>query len=222
MASTLNYTTVEDIENLLQVNVDDSFEPTVETWITVAERRVNNYLGYTTASGLWNEEVSDEIQEGHIDEESNLVVFPRKRPLNSVSSLEIIKGNQTVTIQLTDGSNPRYNIPTVADRLFYPDRELRLSSTPSFIHSFTDVQGVRFLTKMSYIGGYTSIPEDISLATAYFASDTFMRHANKEGLRSLTQGRVTKRWAEFQDGESDFIKEGKSLLNHYRIASGWV
>lgn len=223
MASTLAYANVTDIENLLQVDIDASFEATVDTWITAAERRVNNYLGYTTASGIWNEQVVDEIQDGRIDAEANLVVFPRKRPINSVSAISLVKGSDEVSLSLTDSDGTsRLTIPTTADKLVFPDGEFQLSASPTFLSNFRQLRGVSFFTKMSYIGGYSSIPEDITLATAYFASDFFMRHANKEGLRSITQGRVTKRWAEFSDGESDYTKEAKSLLNHYRISSGWV
>jgi hypothetical protein len=50
-----------------------------------------------------------------------------------------------------------------------------------------------------------------------------MRHANKEGLESITQGRVSKRWYQRQEGgESDFYKDALTLLKPYRIVSRWL
>ena len=60
------------------------------------------------------------------------------------------------------------------------------------------------------------------MATTMITADFFMRQANKEGLSSITQGRVSKRWAETKDGRSSFILDAERIMQHYRISSGWV
>ena len=222
MASTFNYATVTDLENLLLIDVASTFESQVEEWITAAERQVNQYLGYTTTSGLWNESVVDEISKAKVDSGLNLVVHPRKRPINSVSAIDLIKGGDAITLTLTnsDGTT-KYNLPTKGGEIVFPNFEIDTSGS-TVLNSFADIKYSDYYTRIDYLGGYTAIPEDITVATTLWASDIFMRQSNKENLRSITQGRLTKRWSELKDGESDFIKQSKALLNPYRIASNWV
>lgn len=222
MSSTLNYATVTDLENLLLVDVDASFEAQVETWITASETRVNNYLGFTTASGLWNESITGEINDARVDGDANLVIHPRKRPINSISSLKIQKGTRSITVSLTDGDgNNRYILPVQRNMLVYPGFELSIASSSVAITNFYNIKYRRWYTNIDYIAGYTAIPADISQATTLLTADLFMRHANKEGLAALTQGRISKRWMERRDGKSDLILDAEQILNHYRIASGW-
>ena len=229
MASALNYTTQTDLENLLLVTIDPSFSTQIDTWISAAEVYINGYLGYTTASGLWNEQITAETIEARVDGDLNLVVYPRKRPINSVSQLQLLKGSQSITLSLTTSdSTPRYVIPTPGNVIVYPSMELGLQGS-SVIRSLAAIKYNRVFTRLNYIAGYTSIPEDIELATTYVVADTFMRQANKEGLVGITQGRVSKRWREvrssgpgaLQERKSDYMLSAEDILNSYRIASGW-
>lgn len=222
MASTLNYATSTDLSNLLLLTIDSTFTAQVDTWISTAEVMVNNYLGYTTASGIWNEQVSNELNETRVDGDLNLVIYPRKRPVNSVSAISIVKGPVSVALSLTDtAGNTRYQIPIQNNVVVYPNYQLSLTAS-TILHHFGIIKYSRFYTKISYIGGYTAVPNPINLATVYFTADILMRQANKEGLSSLTQGRITKRWAEEKDGKSNWMRRAEELLNFYRISSGWV
>jgi len=221
MASQFQYATITDLENLLLVDVDSSFESQVETWIGAAEQQVNNYLGYVTASGLWNEQITGELNDARVDGDLNLVIHPRKRPINSLSSLQLWRGSDSITLDLTDDSTNRYIIPVQANVIVYPNDELTISGNSILIAGFSEIKFSRWYTKINYIAGYTSIPKDIAYATTLLASDVFMRHANKEGLVSLTQGRISKRWRERSDGRSDLQIDAFRVLDHYRVASGW-
>lgn len=217
----LGYCTEEDIENFLLLDIDSSFSSQVSTWITSAEKWINNYCGYTTASGLLRESIADEIVPGRIDSDLNLVVFPRKTPIVSVSAIALIKGTSSVTLGLTSGSTNRYNIPTTADYIYYPQAELSISGA-SIISSFAELKGQRFFCQTSYIAGYNPLPADVHLATVNIVADYIMRHANKEGLQSITQGRVAKTWYQRKGGESDFVQDAKLLLAPYRMGAHWA
>lgn len=222
MASTLSYASKTDLENLLLVTIDSSFNTQIDTWISTGETMVNNYLGFTTASGIWNESVSNELNECRVDGDLNLVIYPRKRPVNSVSAISIVKGPVSIALSLTDTEgNTRYQIPIQQNVIVYPNYQLSLTAS-TILHHFGIIKYSRFYTKVSYIGGYTTVPGPINLATTYYVADIFMRQANKEGLSSITQGRITKRWAEERDGRSNWMRRAEELLNYYRIASGWV
>jgi hypothetical protein len=221
----LGYCDETDIENFLLLDIDRSFSEQVEDWIAAAELHVNKYIGHTTASGVLLETITNENAAGRIDSESNLIVFPRKIPIVSVQGITLVKGTSTIELELEDGSgNTRYNLPPANDYLLYPNQELSISGA-SIISSFSEIKTVKFFSQIDYVGGYAVVPADIRMATVNLASDMVMRHANKEGLESITQGRVSKRWRQryFNEfGESDFILDAYKLLDHYRIASRWI
>lgn len=222
MSSTLQYTDVTALQNLLLITIDPSFTAQVDSWISTAEVMVNNYLGFTTTSGIWNENISNETNECRVDGDLNLVIYPRKRPVNSVSAINVTKGPVSIALSLTDtAGNTRYTIPVPSSVIVYPNYQLSLTAS-TILHHFGIIKYSRFYTKISYIGGYTSVPGPINLATVYFAADIVMRQANKEGLTALTQGRITKKWAEEKDGKSNWMRRAEELLNFYRISSGWV
>jgi hypothetical protein len=91
----------------------------------------------------------------------------------------------------------------------------------SIMTSFNDIKGSNGFVKIDYTAGFDTVPYDIRQATVNMVSDMVMRHTNKEGLASITQGRVSKRW-ETKDGQSDFVKDAYELLSSYRIASQWL
>lgn len=221
-ATPLGYCDKTDVENLLLTTIDSSFNTQVNDWISAAEKMVNTYTGYTTASGILNEAIVDEVGEGMIDSEANLMLFPRKVPLNSISSLQLVKGSDSLTISLTNGNgDPKYNIPTHKKYLLYPDYELTITGS-SIISSFGDIRNNKFFYKISYIAGFTEVPANIRLATTNFVADVVMRHSNKEALAAITQGKVSKRWQERKDGHSDFYLDAIELLNPYRMSHRWM
>jgi len=221
MASDKNYATIDDLSNLLLVDVDSTFKAQVEKWISAAEIYAEGFTGFTTVSGFWNEAITGELLESRVDGDGNLVIYPRKRPVNSVSKIELWKGSDSMTLSLTDGANTRYIIPAQNNCIIYPNHELTISSSSYSINNFYNIKYSRWYTKVDYIAGYSTIPKDITMAVTLIASDYFMRHANKEGLVSMTQGRISKRWSERKDGKSDLVVQAEDILLGYKIASGY-
>lgn len=223
----LGYCTKENIENYLLLDIDSSFNDQITDWIATAEKQTNRYLGYTTASGILREAITDETAISHVDSDSNLMIFPRKIPIVSVSAISLIKGTDSITLSLTSGSGNRYNIPTTADYILYPDYELSVTGA-SIISSFSDIRFTKFFSKIDYIGGYSEVPADIRQAAVCYVSDIIMRHSNKEALESISQGRISKRWFSRrwsrgrESGKSDFVLDAEQFLLPYRIASKWV
>ena len=221
----LGYCDETDLENFLLIDINNNFSPQIEDWIATAEAQVNNYLGYTTASGILAEQVVNEIAYGRVDSDLNLMIFPRKIPIISLSSLTLTKGTTSLALTLADNlGNVKYNIPSSNDFILYPSYELALAGSP-VIKSFADIKYKKFFNKISYTAGYTSVPADIRMATVNLVSDMVMRHTNKEGLDLLTQGRVTKRWATRLNPLTDkslYYRDAMELLRPYRIATKWI
>ena len=215
------YCNEADIENFLLLTIDGSFSAQIEDWIAAAEKQVDNYLGYTTASGIFAEHITAEKAKGKVNGEGDLVVFPNKIPIISVSGIDLVKGTSSVSLSLTDSAGTaRYDIPVEADRIYYPNQEFSLTGT-STIGSFFNVKFMTFFTKLNYIAGYTTVPADIRLATVNLVADIVMRHSNKEGLISMSQGRISKTWMN-REGASDFYLDAINLLSPYRITSQWL
>lgn len=224
MASTFGYATKNDLQNLLGINIDSSFNTQIDTWISAAERRVNQYTGYTTASGMLMEAITGEVAEARVDGDLNLVVFPRKNPISSVSQIQIVKGSYAITLSLTNSSGTnRYALPDPKNVIVYPNYEVTQTATSAlFIRNFVDIKFSRFFTNINYIAGYNPLTEDVQLATTLLAADIVMRQSNKEGLVSMTQGRLSKRWGERKDGRSDFEIQAFDILTNYKLSSGWL
>lgn len=219
----LGYCSEEDVENFLMIDINNTFSTNISSWIASAEKWVNNYLGYTTASGIMAEQFTNTIEDtATVDSEGNLVVFPRKTPIISLDSISLVKGTDSLDLTLTaSNGDTKYQIPADSDMIIYPGYELSLSGA-SVINSFFDIRYAKFYAKLTYRAGYTEVPADINLATVNVVSDTVMRHTNKEGLESVSQGGVSKKWFQRKSGESDFVEDAKILLNPYRVTSRWI
>lgn len=227
------YATEEDVENILLTDINDSFSDQINNWIVAAEDAVDTYLGYTTASGIWNERIVEEVGEiGKIDSRNNLVIFPRKRPINAVEKIELISGTRSISLALTNGTrvnvdgetvtNYRYNIPSTGNKIIYPNREISTDGGTLVIGGFHDIKYQNFLTRMTYTAGFTEIPGPINIATAMLVGEVTLRHKNKEGLAMLQQGRITKEWFQRKAGESDLVVDAYKMLTPYQITARWV
>jgi hypothetical protein len=213
----LGYCDVIDIENFLLTEIDSTFEPQVLDWVSTAEQKINRYLGYTTASGIFMEQISGELTDVRVNTIGDLMVFPKKIPINSISGLSIVKGSDSISMTLEDDSGTdKYTISPNSDYIIYPSGELETYS------SFHNLKYSKGYAKLNYIAGYDTVPGDIRQAAVNLVSDIVMRHSNKEGLESITQGRVTKRYWARTDGHSDFYLDAMDLLRPYRIASRWL
>lgn len=217
----LGYCEERDLENFLLTDIDDTFSQQIEDWIAGAEAQVNKYLGYTSPSGILLEDIVNERAYGKVDNEGNLLVYTKKQPIVTCSGIQLYKGTSTIDLTLTSNGTDKYNLSPTSEYIMYASEELSLSGS-SLIRNFYELRGSKFFVKVSYQGGYSTVPADIRMATVNLVADIIMRHSNKEGLASITQGRVTKRWLDRRDGESDFVKDAYNLLRPYRMASRWL
>ena len=206
-----NYITVDYFKlNNPTVDVSQYSDTTISGMIAVASKWVDSYLDYS----LHSETVVNEKSSGYINSDVDLVIFPRKRPVISVSSIQIVKGNDIITLSLTDGSSNRYDIPSTNDRISYPDSQLSVTSV-STIGSFSNIRHVGFYSLITYRAGYDSIPLDIQDAVSLHVKDQIARGMNVTGATRIQQGGISMSF-ESRKGESDNIADARSNLNKYR------
>lgn len=71
------------------------------------------------------------------------------------------------------------------------------------------------LTRVTYLGGYTVIPDDIKIAVSYLLADDFMRISNPYMATSIRQGARSQGF-QFQKGVSPNVAMAQEILDNYR------
>jgi hypothetical protein len=197
-----------------EVDVSRFSDATLSGIITQASARVDSFVEYTFDV----ENVVDEKSDGYVNSIGDIVIFPRKRPINSVSAISIVKGTFDTAVSLTSGGENLYDIPTTKDRIVIPGDSLTLNAV-----SILDTQALRtnqFFTKISYNAGYTTIPSDVQQATMLYALDILSRRNNLSGATSVSQGGISITYSD-NKGRSDFVKDAEELLAGYVRSSGF-
>lgn len=187
--------------------------PTISGMISQASRMVSSYLQFTPIA----EDITDEVKEAGITPNGDLMIFPAKVPIVSVSAIKLYKGATTININLLDGAgNTKYNIDFNKRHIRYPFSEITLQGTPIFTN-FYSLRGTHFYIKLSYRGGFEpyAIPADIQLATVLYVREILSRQSNPIGATELRQGGVAFKFSSTND-KSDLIRDAERLLNPYR------
>jgi hypothetical protein len=188
--------------------------PTLSGYIQAASKIASDYLEYTPLA----EDIVGEIRDGRITSEGDLLIFPAKLPIASLSSLEITRGTASVTLSLVNGAGAnRYNIDFNKRHVRYPYQELVIQGTPVFTN-FNNLRGIQFYTKMSYRGGYevASLPQTIKQAVAILVMDLIGPQNNPTGATEIRQGQVSFKYNSYGEAQSQLMKSALRLLNPYR------
>jgi len=163
------------------------------------------------------ETITDEISKAYIDADNSLVVFPRKKPIQTLTSLKIVKGDAEVELTLTDSNGSfSYTIPTTKDRIILPVDDITLNSVD--LLDFSTLRNVDFYSKITYTAGYSTIPNIIKEATALFTLDSIARRSNLSGATSINQGGIS---ITYGNGRSDLVKDAERLLKGYKKVGGF-
>lgn len=196
-----------------EIDVSQYSAPTMSGIITQASSMVANYLQYTPVA----EDITNELKEAFISTDGDLLVYPAKLPIISVSSLKIAKGATELAITLTEtDGTAKYNVDFARRNLRFPWGEVVLQGTAVF-NDFYSLRGQQFYTKMSYRGGWEAyaIPDDIKLATILYTRELISKRNNTSGAQSITQGGISLRFSDRTE-KSDLVKDAERLLGPYR------
>lgn len=198
-----------------EVDISQYTEPTLSGMISQASAMVSDYLDYSPVL----ETITDESKKGMVTTDGDLLIFPNKLPVQSVSSIGVYKGTTTVSITLTDSAgNNRYNIDYTKRNVRVPWGEVAITGNPVF-NNFFQLRGLEFYTKMTYQGGwaYSELPRAIKQATILYVRDIISRKYNPQGASRISQGAITIEFAQRKDGStSDLVSDAQKLLQTYR------
>lgn len=184
---------------------------TISGFIQRASAMVDNFLGYT----LPIETITAEKSEGKIDTDGSLVITPRKRPIEDVTAVSLVKGNDTITLTLLDGADQKYDIPEPKTKFVYPNAELSATGV-SVVASFYELRRNPFFAEITYRAGYETIPADIKEATTLYVRELFSKRSNTVGASEIRQGGITIKYEQRNGSKSDLVSDAESILQPYR------
>ena len=178
--------------------------------------RAERFLNYT----LPFEVITGEKVEGNIDANGDLVIHPRKFPVRSVDSVQIVKGGFNATLDFSD----RTDIPTRGDEVVVDGHTVIISNFLSI--NFTQLRFHSFYTLVNYQAGFFMFdrPEDLKDAIILYARDEVARSFNPIGASELRQGGVTIKYGNkstIQGAKSDLVRDAEAILITYKRVAGW-
>ena len=207
-------TTTEFAQMAPEISTSQYTDATVSGFISSASKMVSDYLEYSP----YAEDIVEELKSGMVTTEGDLIIYPNKIPVISVSAIKLAKGSSSgdVSLTLTESGNAKYNIDYTKRTIRFPYGELTLQGTPVFTNFF-NLRGVQFFTKLSYRGGFevSELPQTIKLATVLFTRDILSRSTNTSGAKRISQGGISLEYSE-RDGKSDLVVDAERLLRPYR------
>lgn len=207
-------TTTEFAQMAPEISTSQYTDATVSGFISMASQMVTDYLGFSPFA----EDIVDEVKDGRITTEGDLLIYPNKIPVISVSAIKLAKGSSSgdVSITLTESGNAKYNIDYTKRTIRFPYSGLTLQGNLIFTNIF-NLRGVQFFTKISYRGGFevAELPQTIKLATVLFTRDILARSMNTSGAKRISQGGISLEYFE-KDGKSDLTIDAERLLRPYR------
>jgi len=205
--------TVTDFQALApEVDTTRYDNPTISGILSQASQVASDILGFNPML----EVIVDEVKEGRITTEGDLLVFPAKVPIVSVQGITLNKGPVSVSVGLTDGNgNNRYNIDYSQRHIRYPYNEITLNGSPVFV-DFYSLKYTQFYVKLSYTAGwsYTNLPGSIKQATILLARDIFSNQYNQMGASRITQGSLT---IEYKTNDPQGKQRSKLVADAYRL-----
>lgn len=209
----MNLITIEEFNKYApEIDLSRYDSPTISGFISMASEKVADYLEYDPIAS----NVVDETKTARITSEGDLLIFPNKLPVQSLSSLSLIKGTTEIVVSLTDGTNNRYNIDYTRRNIRVAGNNMVVTGYP-VIPNFYALRGLQFYTKISYRAGYepSQLPQIMKLATVLFAKDILSGTTNTTGARRIRQGGIELEYFD-KNGESDLVTDAQRLLSQYR------
>ena len=186
--------------------------PTVSGFITSASKIVADFLEYTPLA----ETIVNELKKGMITNEGDLLIFPAKIPVASVTAISLVKGSETVDLTLQSGGVDRFNIDYTGRNVRLPYGEF-ISSGSVILTDLYSLRNTHFYTKMTYRGGWepSALPGSIKHATILIVKDLMSGQYNAMGASRISQGSLSFDFRTSK-GASTLNQQADRMLNPYR------
>lgn len=205
--------TKSDIANFApELDLSEFSDTTISGMCSQATKRAE---GFCNVSAFDFGQTTDETDRAYISNDGELVVSVRRRPIVSISSVSLIKGGFSTTLNLTDtNGNNLYQIPYPGYKFVFPNSFFYLTGTylAGGSSQLYTLRGAKVFYKMTYYGGYQTIPDDLKYACVLYFRDIFAKKSNPAGLQSFSQGSYSETASSDRSGRSNLVKEAEDVL----------
>jgi hypothetical protein len=160
---------------------------------------------------------TNETDRAYISNEGELHISVRRRPIVSVTSINLVKGGFTTALTLTDTNGAAlYQLEYPGNKIVLPNSYLYMSGTylaGGSSQLFT-LRGARVFYQMTYAGGFQTIPDDLKYAVMLYFRDVYQKQFNTQQMSSFSQGSYSENYAGVNNtkGRSNYIQEAESIL----------
>jgi hypothetical protein len=176
----------------------------------------NRAVQFCSVKGFDYTTETDEQDRAYISNDGELQISVRRRPIVSVSAISLVKGGFSTNLVLTDTAtpaNPLYQIPTPGNKLVFPNSYFYLTGTylAGGSSQLYTLRGAKVNYKITYVGGYQNIPDDLKYACMLYFRDQYAKRNNPSGLSSFTQGSYSETNSS-NKGKSSLVLEAEDVL----------
>lgn len=193
------YTSKEQIQNFLTIEINSSFDEQISSWISAVEKYIDKYTGRTFEESVEETRYFDGNGKREIDIDEFL-------SLSSVDITEI--SSDDVEISLIEGKgNDFVTFP------YNQIRKFRLILTPeSSIASW--YSGLRRLKVSGKWGNSESVPDDIQLAATLLVASIVERGLNGGKVSSESLGDYSVSFSDMENSSN--VLNAKNILKNYK------
>lgn len=162
----------------------------------------------------------DEMDRAYISNDGELQISVHRRPIIEVTSVSLVKGGFSTDLNLTDSGNDLFQIPYPGNKFVFPNSFFYLTGTylAGGSSQLYTLRGAKVFYKMSYYGGWQTIPDDLKLACVLYFRDIMSNRGrtgvNGAPLTGFTQGSYSENYASSgnKNGVSSFVLEAQGIL----------
>lgn len=185
---------------------------TLSGMVSAASQQI---VDYCAVDGFDLQTVTNEIDRAALSPMGELMINFRRRPVQTVTQIQLVKGGFNTTLNLTDTNGvPLYQIPYGGKFLRFPSSYLASAGTLILGGStqLVTMRGADVFSQISYTGGYITIPADLKMACVLWTRSLLSWQYNNQGANNFTQGSYSVGFG--QDADDRFIRQAKNILNN--------
>jgi len=160
---------------------------------------------------------TNETDRALINNDGELQISVRRRPIVTVTSVNLVKGGFSTSLNLTDGQgNNIFQLEYPGNKLVFPNSYLYMTGTylAGGASQLLTLRGAKMLYQITYTGGFLTPPDDLKYAIMLYFRDIYQKQYNTRQLSSFTQGSYSENYAGINStkGRSMYVQEAEDVL----------
>lgn len=194
-----------------ELDLSSYSDTTISGMISRAQQKAASFC---SVKGFEAQDEVDETDDALIGADGELRIFVRRRPINSVSAISLVKGSFSTSLTLSQGSTNLYQIPYPNTQVIFPNSYFYLTGTylAGGSSQLLTLKGARTQCKITYNGGYTTIPDDLKEAITLYFRDILSKRSNPNLVTSFSQGSYSESRSYDKYGRSPLVQEAEDIL----------